>query len=190
MDPVLQLPGVKQDSLDGLAKELGIARKEKNLLWSLRHLPRDRVAGILNNTSKGKVGSPIRSILDSLYSLPKVTVSEALVSHLVDKTNGKSRGTLKIVIQVDRDTNKSKNSARSDGFSSLAVLLGSFERRRLLAHTEMSVSQGGSRSVTKEIDFDWDSANADGGEGEGFVILRLLLDNVRGMDSEVFIRLR
>jgi hypothetical protein len=190
MDPVLQLPGVNQDSLDGLTKELRITRKDKNLLWRLRQLPRDKVAGILHKKLKGKVGSPIRSTLDSLYLLPKVTVREALVSHVVDKTNGKSRGTLKIVIEIDRDTNKSKNSARNGGFSLLAVLLGSFERRLLLAQTEMSVSHGGSRSVTKEIDFDWDSANADGGEGEGFIILRLLLDNVCGMDSEVLIRLR
>jgi hypothetical protein len=39
--------------------------------------------------------------------------------------------------------------------------------------------------VTKELTFDWSTANADGGTDGGKAILRLLFDEIRGFDLEV-----
>lgn len=38
-----------------------------------------------------------------------------------------------------------------------------------------------------EMEFDWDAANEGGGEGGGRMILRLLLEEYRGLDSELII---
>ena len=137
---------------------------------------------------KGKLGSSIRAVLDSLYSIPKMTVKGAQITHAVDKTSRKSRGTLRLKIEVDRDKKQSKPNS-GDNYLSLSLVLGTYERRMLLAQSEVSISRGGSRTIDKEIEFDWDTANADGGEGGGSVILGLLLDSIRGMDSEIVIGL-
>jgi hypothetical protein len=187
VDPVLQLPGITQNSLDPLTRELDGPDCAGNLLWNLRCFPRGKAASALKKLPKGKLSLPIRSILDALYSIPKITIKNAQVTHKVDKTSGKGRGTLKLGIEVDRDGKQVKNS---DNFATLSLVLGSFERRLLLGFTEVSISREGKRYIDKEIDFDWESANADGGEGGGFIILRMFLDRFRGMDSELAIGLR
>jgi hypothetical protein len=114
-------------------------------------------------------------------------IKDAQVTHKVDKKSGKSRGTLKLGIEVDRDSKQVKNN---NNFATLSLVLGSFEMRLLLGFAEVSISRTGKLSIDKEIDFDWESANADGGEGGGFIILRIFLDGIRGMDSELAIKLR
>jgi hypothetical protein len=39
------------------------------------------------------------------------------------------------------------------------------------------------------MEFDWTTANADGGEDGGKMVLRLLLEGVRGFDSELVVRM-
>ena len=129
-------------------------------------------------------------MLDSLYSIPKVTVSEAKIRHITEKDSGKSRGVLQLKLEVERDTLNSKDNDAHE-FASLVIVLGTFERRMLLV--QINASLGRSKtvlSIEKELNFDWDAANADGGEGGGYVILRILRDSIRGMDLEMQIKLR
>lgn len=181
------MPGITQKTLDSLASEIG-PDSAWTLLRSLRSLKRDRAASVLKNLPKGKLNSSIRSVLDALYAMPMITVSEARVFHKVDKTSGRSYGTLKIGIDIDHRSEKTKGR---DDSTSLSLVLGSFERHLLLGFAQVTVSsQGGRRHIEKEIVFDWASANADGGEGGGLVVLRMFLDRFRGMDSELTIKLK
>ena len=81
--------------------------------------------------------------------------------------------------------------AEHNNSMTLVMLLGSFQQRILLAETSVTISRNkGTWTVPKELDFDWAAANADGGEGSGQVVLRLLWEEIRGFDTELVIPLR
>ncbi|OEU16941.1 hypothetical protein FRACYDRAFT_269156 [Fragilariopsis cylindrus CCMP1102] len=92
-------------------------------------------------------------------------------------------GTLKLSLQVERE------ESRRDNFTTLTLVLGSFEHQKLLACSDLPISKNGSWTIQKQLQFDWKTANVDGGEDGGRVVLRLLLDSVRGLDSEIILAL-
>lgn len=161
------------------------------MLQSLRLLSRDDAAKELKKVPKGKLGNEsLRTILDSLYSIPRVSLTESQVRHSVDKESGKSIGILRLKLEVDQNFNHSKKNEMDD-FSTCVIVLGTLEQRMLLARTEFSTGHSKKNtSIEKEIKFDWDLANADGGEGGGSIVLRILQDNIRGMDLEAEVKLR
>lgn len=181
MDPLLQLPGINNNAVEKAINELG---DEASSLWELRNSSRANAEQLLKKINPKSKG--FASTLDSLYSLPKVTVLEAHIVHNVDKATAKSRGTLKLKIEVNRRKRKGR---QVDEPSTLGLVLGSANRRLLLGYHEVSINRNGTWSIEKELDFDWDAARADGGEGSGVVILRLLLDSIKGLDSELSINL-
>lgn len=111
--------------------------------------------------------------------MPLVTVKEGKVYHEIDKATGRSLGTLKLTLSIERE------KPHRDDFSTLSLVVGSFESQKLLASADVPVSRNGSWTVEKKLQFDWKLANADGGEDGGHIVLRLLLDSVRGLDSEI-----
>eukprot|EP00536_Pseudo-nitzschia_multiseries_P002204 jgi/Psemu1/322449/estExt_fgenesh1_pg.C_290027 len=189
MNPGAQLVGVNESSFKVLMNKLNARKKGKNnvdnrkenTLWNLRQVPRDTVAEALKNCRKGTFKAPPTKILASLYEMPLITFKEGKVYHEIDKVTGKSVGTLKLSLQIER------GKSRRDDFTTLSLLLGSFESQKLLAHSEVSISRNGTWMVEKELQFDWKIANADGGEDGGQVVLRLLIDSVRGLDSEILL---
>jgi hypothetical protein len=181
MDPLLQLPGIDNNAVEKATNELG---DEASLMWELRNSSRANAEQLLKKINRSSKG--FASTLDSLYSLPKVTVLEAHIVHNVDKATAKSRGTLKLKIEVNRRQRKGR---QVDEPTTLGLVLGSANRRLLLGYNEVSINRNGTWSIEKELDFDWNAARADGGEGSGVVILRLLLDSIKGLDSERSINL-
>lgn len=157
----------------------------------MRSRSRDVVAKELKKIPKGKLGNtPIRSLLDSLYAIPQVTVTETQIQHTTQKETGKSQGILRLKLEVQRDASNVKKDDK-DEFATIVVVLGTRERRMILAQTDVAIGAFKTKmSMERELNFDWDVANADGGEGGGSVILRILQDNTRGMDSEVQVKLR
>lgn len=131
---------------------------------------------------------PIRPILDFLYSTPLVTIEALQVLHRVNMTSGTSRGNLKLILRIQRDNCKSGGKEASD--FALSAVLGSFQRRGLLAHRVIQISRTGTWSQEVNIEFDWDAANADGGDGSGSMILRLIFDQIRGLDAELVVAIR
>lgn len=186
--------GINREAVSILAKNfLGDAKgwSEELLLQSLRLLSRDDAAKELKKVPKGKLGKgSLRTILDSLYSIPRVLVTSAQLRHTVAKDSGKSVGILHLKLEVDKSSEHSKKKDTND-FSTCVIVLGTVEQRMLLAQTDFSIGHSAkTTSIEKEITFDWDVANADGGEGGGSVVLRILLDSVLGMDTETFVKLR
>jgi hypothetical protein len=188
MDPLFQLPGIKEDVVGRLIKGSKQRKDGVDSIQALRVLSRDDAASLLKRVSGGKVGGPMHLILDTLYSAPLLSLKEVKVWHAVEKTSGRSRGTLKVSLDIQRENKNSKNRNNADSNRmSLSLVLGSWNQRMLLAQTSIQISRGGSWSVTKEMEFDWTAANADGGENGGLMVLRLLLDGVRGFDSELVV---
>ena len=161
-----------------------------NLLQILHTKTRDEAANIFKTVPKGKLGVPIRQILDSLEKLPKVKVTEAKVTHTIDKDTRKSKGVLKVRLEVEQHV-RGFHKDETSNFATLGLVLGTMGQRMLLAQGDVPVARGAqsNRLIEKQLDFDWDMANADGGEEGGSLLLRLVHDSIRGLDSEIRIGL-
>jgi hypothetical protein len=187
--------GLNEDFVDVLARNLGMQNYfEADLLQRLRSLPRDETAKELNKVPKGTLKSiSIRDALDALYAIPRVTVIATSIQHSVDKESNKSVGILYIKLEVDQQAHFSKTGSATD-LATIVIILGTLERRFYLGKAEFSVGRGSGKTVTeKEIKFDWNIAIADGGDGGdggGTMLLHILPDNIRGMDSGMLVKLR
>lgn len=163
----------------------------EHVLQSMRRLSRDDAAKELKKIPKAKLGSSsIRDILDALYAIPLLLSARTEVLHSIDKESGKSVGTLRLKMDIEFQGSRStRNDA--DDFATFVVVVGTRTERILLAHLEFSVRRSGKIAIIEnELNFDWNIANADAGEGSGLVVLRILQDRVRGMDTEMEIKLR
>jgi Sec63 Brl domain len=191
--PATQLPGVNMASFKELVKQLkpevGASGEETNLtesLWTVRQAPRNNVAEAMKKCRKGAFKGSFQTILDSLYSMPLARLDNCKVYHEIDKASGNSVGTLKLSLNIDKPKS---HQSKKDDFTTLIMVLGSYTNRKALGHLEIPMSQHGQRILEKELQFDWKVANEDGGEDGGYIVLRLLVDSVRGLDSEIVIKL-
>lgn len=155
--------------------------KSAGVIQSLRSMPRDGAAGVLKKVPRGQLGKPLRPILDALYQVPLITLIEANIKE--DNKAGPGRRSGVLNLKLELETVASKESE----FATLGIVLGTVHHKLLLAHSEVSISRGGKRSIEKVIPFDWSMANED---GAGFVILRFLQSNFRGLDMETQISLK
>ncbi len=185
--PGAQLAGVNDSSFKTLVNKINAQKKgqnndnkeKENSLWNLRQIPRNTVSEALKKCRKGTFRAPFQKILNSLYAMPLITLKEGKVYHEIDKATGKSLGTLKISLSIERE------KPHGDDFATLSLIVGTFESQKLLACTDVPISRNGSWTVEKQLHFDWKLANSDGGEDGGQIVVRLLLDSVRGLDSEI-----
>jgi len=183
----VQLAGVNDASFKILMNKLNAQKKgesnndkqKENSLWHLRRLPRNTVAEALKKCRKGTFKSPFHKTLTSLYGMPLITLKEGKVYHEIDKATGRSLGTLKLSLTIERE------QSNGDDFTTLSCVVGSFDSQKLLVSSEVAISRFGTWNVEKQLQFDWKLANSDGGEDGGKIVLRLLLDSVRGLDSEI-----
>ena len=155
-------------------------------IFQLRSLSRKDALTLLNKVNRAKGGNTnFNAILDRLYSIPTVRLLEAKMLNQVDKSTGKSKGKLKLSLEAERAGERHKTSEVS-----LTILVGSLQQGMLLSKASVRLSRIGKWTVTKDLEFDWNAANADGGEEGGNVLVRLLLNEVRGFDQEVRVPLR
>jgi hypothetical protein len=187
--PAAQLPGMNNVSFKELVNKMNPGDVSTldgtdvtESLWTLRQATRRKVAEAMKKCKKGTFVTSFQVILDSLYAIPFCSLNSSKVYHEIDKVSGNIVGTVKLSLTIDYPENyKSTNS----NFTTFLLVLGSSKTQKLLGYMEIPVTQHGQRSLEKEMHFDWKLANEDGGR----VILRLLLDSVRGLDSEIVIKL-
>jgi len=188
-DPLLQLPGFNNQSL----KRLGNGGKSNvKTLLELRALERNAASSVIQKLVQGnsrKKGSS-NDTLNTLYNLPMFRLKETSIRIETEKVSGKSIGKLKIDLEVERQKNKSSKKKNDDRSVTLTLLLGTMQQGFLLARETVNISKFDTFSISKELTFDWASANAHGGEDKGSVILRLMIDEIRGLDSEVILPLQ
>ena len=188
-NPLLQvgLPEAVVRNLAGGAQGKKDAVRE---ISQLRLLNRNDALALLNKVSRTKGGkTAFDSTLDRLYAIPTVKLQKANVTNEIDKVTGKSLGKLKLSLKIDRERGKHAPGSNR-GETSLMIIVGSFKQRTLLSKVSIRLSRWGKWDVNKELEFDWNAANADGGEGGGRVLVRFLINEVRGFDQETSVPLR
>jgi replicative superfamily II helicase len=194
-DPILQLPGFKNTNV---LERITNLRHDSNqnevatTLLDFRLLQRKEADEQIRSLLQHGVRQRKDDALNMLYNIPQIQLTEATINFDVDKVTKKSIGKLSVSIDIERTNPRLNNSKeRNDNSFTLTLLLGSWNQRLLLANNSpIRISRFGKWTIHKELTFDWEKANADGGQqGNKKVILRLLMDEVRGLDLEVFISL-
>jgi hypothetical protein len=175
-------------------------------LRDLRIMPTGESLNLLKSVcERGRRGnSSANAAARDLSAIPLPSIEEVKCYCEVEKTSGKSVGVLKFNLIVAGEYDKrggggagggrKGNKDDGEGTIGLMAVLGTHQGRFLLKHKSLSgISLRGSKESAKrsiEMKFDWQKANAHGGIEGGFVTLRLLCENVRGMDVEVSVPLR
>jgi Sec63 Brl domain len=208
-DPLLQLPRVTNDTIKRLKTGTRpSAGAGVDSLYGLRSMSRSAAALMLSRLHKGGPESQKPSLdqtLDKLYSLPMVRVKSSSIQRSVTTAPSRpDRAVLLLDLEFDvvkakndnkgsnrgRDDDSSSASARSDSPSTLTLLLGTERQGYLLAYKTVSVRGSSSAPRSLELEFDWDLAMSDSAVEAGAernVVLRLLWEEVRGLDSEIVI---
>jgi hypothetical protein len=188
-DPLLQLPGFTGDVVRRLQNATKSKGRDIASIREMRSLQRNEASALLQEVSKGrgKHNLPLNRTLDTLYAFPIVNVTEMSVSIEVEKATGKQTGKLKIALEIQRQ--KPKFSKGTESSLTLNLILGSWQQRMLLSDTSIRLTRYGSWTTTRELTFDWSTANANGGTDGGKAILRLLFEEIRGFDSEATVKL-
>ncbi len=177
--------------------------KAEHSLRTLRSLSRTEASALVrSNVAPGSKKVNWDGLVASLYGIPLFQIEATHVSHEVDKITNQARGQLKVTLTIDpgysrRGKSRDKDSADESSFN-LAIVLGSWQQRRLLSHKKVgfhqskvsTVAAGSTAIITTEVvlSFDWKSALADGGNNESWIILRVMADEFRGLDMEQIIQ--
>jgi Sec63 Brl domain len=160
-------------------------------LFELRGMNRkDALSNVQTLLPANRRGDAADDAVNKLFSLPGVRLLDAVIGMKADKATGASEGNLRITLEIERFNNK-RNDRSHDGEAmlTLTILVGSFQQQFLLAQDVIRLNRFGTWTVTKELVFDWAKANADGGENGGRVVVRLLFDEIRGLDAETIVML-
>lgn len=176
-DPLCQVPGIGPESYS----KLGVRH-----LSELRALDRNQANVTLQKSmKKSQQTKAMESALDYVYNLPMLTVTQTEISRHVDgRTDSKLTGKLCVTLEVERIKGKNQPPSNNESLS-LTLLLGSANQRLLLAQNSIRIGRYGKWTTERSLSFDLDSAQACG----TYVLLRLLVDEVRGLDMEYMIQL-
>lgn len=189
-NPLVQLTGISHSS-GGLIERIGsLGQLQKTepflLLSTLRQMDRGVISGVLQKLTKGKhrLTSSVDATLQSLYALPLVSIKSAKVCLQANKKTGK------ITVEVSFDQKSASRNARKNGDGdklveaiscSGTILLGTQHQRIFLGKAIAPFHRrGGVSSISRDVTFDWDIAKSDGDH----IIVRVLLESVRGLDVE------
>jgi Sec63 Brl domain len=177
-DPLLQLSGCSTDDAKRIRNKHqdASAKTQAMSLLEFRALSRDETGKQFQNVWQGRLKE---DALHRLYSFPLIRLMETSCSFENEV------GKLSLTIDMDRIAPFSKRMDREDDSFILTLLLGSLNQRFLLANIQLRLSRFGSWTVKKELTFDWEKAKSDGGT----VILRLMIDEIRGLDTETMVEL-
>mmetsp|Transcript_20166 Transcript_20166/g.43517 ORF Transcript_20166/g.43517 Transcript_20166/m.43517 type:complete len:2151 (-) Transcript_20166:75-6527(-) len=190
-DPLEQM-SLSENTIDRIKSGGKPGKDLLRTILDLRRAPKNRVRGLLQRLQKTqKNGSnDLQYSIDLLHSMPLISLKEVLVSSDVDKANGKTIGKLKLDLEVQREPKPSRKNDYSPAEFSLSILVGTFQQSILLSHSSVRITRSGTWSISKELSFDWQAANAGGGENGGKIRVRFLLNEVRGLDFELLTNLK
>jgi hypothetical protein len=196
-DPLLQLPGfnpnIMQQVMKGLPHDNNHQKNTATSLLTLRLLPRKETDQLLQKIVNQGIFQRKDDVLNMLYNFPLVEVKDTKIILEVDKVTQKRHGKLSLSFDIDRFSSRVvRNSKNKDDNSfTLTLLLGSWNQRLLLTNSSpIRISRFGKWTIHKELTFDWDKANGEGRQQDSkYVVLRLLIEEVRGLDYELIISL-
>jgi len=189
-NPMLQLPGITADIVKRLENETR-SKDAPTTIFELRSLARQETAALLKRMQSSKKSSnfSVEEVVGTLYAIPLLKLQSCEVRSETEKSTGKTVGCVHLELEIHRDTPQRKNTKLA-GSISWTILLGTFQQKFLLSQSSIRVNRFGRWTVSKELKFAWDIANADGGVDGGKMILRLLAEEVRGFDLEMMVNLK
>lgn len=168
----MKLPGVDETTAEKLM-EAG------STMFKLRQMKADIATSELRRCLSSRKQKMAESAIDTLMSYPSMRILTATVS-----MQNESIGSVELVVDTSFKSSK-RNPRRPEkslsGFS-LTILLGTQKQRLLLTRETASLSRNG--KISRVLSFDYSKAKL-----EGAIILRLLVEEVRGLDSEMVLKL-
>jgi hypothetical protein len=180
---ILGLPGVSE----AMAQQILKSQQGQELsLRELRAMPRGAAIDTLSRLTRVKK-KELDAAVNALYRLPRVDVKSSAVTQQVSKATGQSVGKLELKLEIERQNDRTGGTSHNE--LSLTLLVGTYQQKMLLGQSSIRLNRFGKYDVARTIEFDWNRANADGGEEGGRMIVRLLFDKVRGLDAEMKVRL-
>lgn len=187
-DPLLQLPGVNAEAVHRMATGGKGTTNTTTSLMGLRAMARKDASTLVQKLVQGsrQRNGSVDNTIEVLYSLPLFRLTEASIRIETDKSMGTSIGKLKIAVDVERHARRSGKNRDNESMT-LTLLLGTLQQRFLLTQDSVRISRFGIWTINKELSFDWSTANTHGGKDGGKVVLRLLVEEIRGLDSEVML---
>ena len=189
VDPLQQLPGFNASVMQRL--QTMNQNSGATTLLQFRSLQRKDADQQIQHILQNSVRRRNDDTINKLYGFPLIAVTKSTINFELDKTTNKSIGKLILSIDINRTgppsmRNNSNNGSKDDTNSiTLMILLGSYHQRLLLSTSTTRISRYGTWTIQKELVFDWHKAKSDGNSNK--VIVRLLLDEVRGLDWEMMI---
>jgi hypothetical protein len=218
IDPLLQLPHLTNATVQRLRNgaQKGTTGGVDSL-YGMRCLARPEAAALLRRAHVYSPSQEsLDQTLDALYRLPRVLVKE-FAARRTGKTAGELH--LELDVEFESAPSRAKTGstpsrrtalgdqtassafAASDvPFFTLTILVGTERQGLLLAHKSVTFRAGGgddnpSRSRSVDLTFDWEAATRSArrdsgtGTGGGSIVMRLLWEEVRGLDSHMLVRL-
>jgi hypothetical protein len=185
-DPLCRLAGFSADIVRRLRANAQVQGVDTPTIWSLRSSPRDKSAALLKRLLKGGRTPDFDRMVKSVFSLPFISINATSVSSEVEKTTGASIGKLRVNMTIEGGS-RGNNGVPSQ--TSVSLVLGTPQSKRLLSQRTISIHDT-LKGKDVDLHFDWSAANEGGGEGGGRMILRLLFEELRGLDVEITIPLR
>ena len=198
-----QIPCINQDT----ARKL--RGKGIRSILDLCSLTNTDVINLLNRViERGKRGQTKgHTAISFLNTIPLISAENVSVEFEVEKSTGKSKGiaTCDLVItkrqhgkghsgasKLSHTYKGARSNGAEDSLTKFTVVLGTLNGRFLLAHKSFSVNEFRDSFYRKplQLKFDWVLANANGGTDGGSMVMRVLLENIRGIDCEIVIPLR
>lgn len=182
VDPLVQL-SISENSVH--RNQTGVIA-EKDLiptLLDLRTRPQEEVLSLLQKLFRNQQRSDhnLKDLIDSLFDMPLISLRSTKTSTRKE-TSGKLIGELILDLEIQR----APRSRRAlDEEYSLSILVGTTKQKILLSRSSVRLAQKGSWSVSKTMLFDYAVAAAEGNK----VSVRLLLNEVRGLDFEISVSL-
>lgn len=167
--------------IPGIAKESSIKVSTQDLR-KIRNSDRKQASSYLQKGMKmNQRSNSMESALNYLFSLPRITVTRTAVSTASEKSSGQLAGTLDVTVELERINGRSNKNKDL----SLTFLLGTLNQKFLLAQSSARIGRYGKWTLERALTFDWDAAKADGNQ----LLLRILVDEVRGLDMDYTVRL-
>lgn len=186
-DPLLQLHHFTNDMLQRLLSGVHKKQHDVDSLYALRSKTRKEASSVLRRIHKEN--RAIDPVVNALFGLPWVRINDCRVQHFPNETSGKSTGKVHLQIEIERNRPTAVDSSSTMPPLTLTLILGTWNQRVLLADKSIGVRLGAEFVKNVDLDFDWTVASANGGEHSKKLILRILWEEIRGLDSEMIVKL-
>ena len=183
--PLNQIPGMSVDGMSRIKYEGTL-----KTLHELRKSPRadtfQILRGALIGTKKRGKKVSIENALNFIYGINLFQIENITITNEIEKLSNRFIGHLSFDFVLKNSAYDVKRNGKSTEMkgkdASFTIAIGSFNERKLLGYKTIGVKNtSGSLRRNISISFDWKLANA---EIDGKVILRVMHENVIGMDYE------